>query len=216
MIATELSEVRKIGKTCLYGELVLETLIMRLETIKACGDVFFQLRPTLGAVRGVSEVLQGSMPDIAAELNRIGEVMSDQIGSFNTTVPDVPFQVNASMPNDILAEVQAIVEQQLEERFPEIPAVSPPVNLQQSKPVEVPADGDDEEEGAMEPAGQTAIFRPSRSVSPATFEQKLLAYVQRKGGRIDVAECARDLGASNEEVLKTLDSLTINGKVVVK
>ncbi len=217
MLATELSELRKLEKTCLQGELVLERLILRLETIRACGDVFYHLRPTLGVVRGVSDILQGAMPDIAAELNHIGEGLSDQIGTFNTTVPDVPFQINATMPNDIMSEVQAIVEQQLSERLPEIPALSQPVNAVQPRPVAMAADGDGMEEGeTLEPAGEMALIRPSRSLSKGSFEDNLLRYVQQTGGKIDVAECARALGTSNEEVLKTLDSLTSSGKVVVK
>lgn len=217
MLATELSELRKLEKTCFYGELVLERLILRLETIKACGDVFSHLRPTLGVVRGVSEILQGAMPDIAAELNRIGEGMSDQISSFSTMVPDVPFQLNAEMPSDIMSEVQAIVEQQLQEKLPEIPALSPTIVVSKPKLVEVAADGGTEEQGEIiEPAGEMAIIRPSRRENTATLEEKLLGYVQRKGGRIDLAECGRELGASHEQILKTLDTLTTSGKVVVK
>ncbi len=216
MLATELGELRKLEKTCLHGELVLERLILRLETIKACGDVFFHLKPTLTVVRGVSDILQGAMPDIAAELGRIGEGLSDQITTFNTTVPDVPFQINAAMPNDILSEVQAIVEQQLQERLPAIPALTPSITATQPKLVEVAADVGSEDEGAnSEPAGEMALIRPGRHEG-ASLEEKLLRYVQRTGGRVDLAECARELGASHEQVLKTLDSLTTNGKVVVK
>ncbi len=216
MLATELSELRKLEKTCLHGELVLERLILRLETIKACGDVFFHLRPTLTVVRGVSDILQGAMPDIAAELGRIGEGLSDQISTFNTTVPDVQFPINAAMPNDILSEVQAIVEQQLQERLPAIPAIAQSVAAVQPKMIEVAAGGEDEDTGeASEPAGEMALIRPGK-IGSANLEEKLLRYVQRTGGRVDLAECARELGASHEQVLKTLDTLTTNGKVVVK
>ncbi len=216
MLATELSELRKLEKTCLHGELVLERLILRLETIKACGEVFYHLRPTLSVVRGVSDILRGAMPDIAAELGRIGEGLSDQITTFNTTVPDVPFQINASMPTDILSEVQAIVEQQLQEKLPEIPAISPAISVKQPKLVEL-ADGGTEEEGeTIEPAGEMALIKPNRRENGGSLEEKLLRYVQRTGGKVDLAECARELGASHEQVLKTLDSLTTNGKVVVK
>jgi division protein CdvB (Snf7/Vps24/ESCRT-III family) len=216
MLATELSELRKLEKTCLHGELVLERLILRLETIKACGDVFFHLRPTLTVVRGVSDILQGAMPDIAAELGRIGEGLSDQISTFNTTVPDVQFPINAAMPNDILSEVQAIVEQQLQEKLPAIPAITPSIIPVQPRLVEVAADGGSEDEGeTLEPAGEMALIRPGRREA-ASLEDKLLRYVQRTGGRVDLAECARELGASHEQVLKTLDTLTTNGKVVVK
>jgi hypothetical protein len=216
MLATELSELRKLEKTCLHGELVLERLILRLETIKACGDVFFHLRPTLSVVRGVSDILQGAMPDIAAELGRIGEGLSDQISTFNTTVPDVAFPTSAAMPNDILSEVQAIVEQQLQERLPAIPAITQPIAAVQPKMIEVAAGGEDEDAaGATEPAGEMALIRPGK-IGSASLEEKLLRYVQRTGGRVDLAECARELGASHEQVLKTLDTLTTNGKVVVK
>lgn len=217
MLATELSELRKLEKTCLHGELVLERLILRLETIRACGDVFYHLRPTLNVVRSVSDILQGAMPDIAAELNRIGEGLSDQISTFNTTVPDVTFPVTASMPNDIMSEVQALVEQQLKEKLPEIPAISPPTAVDQPKLIEVTADGVTDEDGeTVEPAGEMALVGAIRGEDSSGFEEKLLRYVQRKGGRIDLTECARELGASHEQVLKTLDSLTTNGKVVVK
>lgn len=211
VLATELSELRKLEKTCLQGELVLERLILRLETIRACGDVFYHLKPTLNVVRNVSEILSGAMPDISAELGRIGEGLSDQINSFNTTVPDVPFQVTGTMPQDIMDEVSALVEQQLKEKLPEIPAVVTP----QTRLVEMTTDGDTEEE-SNQPAGQVSVIRPSRRLQSPSFEEELLNYVQSNGGKVDVAQCANALGVSHEQVLMALDSLTTRGKVVVK
>ena len=122
MYANECAEVRKIAKVTLQSQLALEQVALRLETIEEFGDVARMMGPVSSVVRSVKNQISGVIPEVGYELNEVGELL----GSFVVEAGEpmaASFDVAASNEEAqrILGEANAIAEQHIKEKFPELP-----------------------------------------------------------------------------------------------
>jgi len=124
--ANELVEMRKIAKLILRSQMALEQVELRLETIRDFGDVAVNLAPVVGVVHTIKNELVGVMPEVSYELGTIGETLNSLVieaGDFTGEGYDI--EATSEEATRILSEANAVAEQKMKERFPELPVAVP-------------------------------------------------------------------------------------------
>jgi division protein CdvB (Snf7/Vps24/ESCRT-III family) len=121
--ANECAEVRKIAKVTLQSQLALEQVAIRLETIEEFGDVARMMGPVASVIRSVKGQISGIIPEVGFELNQVGEMLNSFAAEAGEPLTD-SFEVGTSNEEAqrILGEANAIAEQHIREKFPELPA----------------------------------------------------------------------------------------------
>jgi len=122
MYANECAEVRKMAKVTVQCQMALEQVSLRLETIQEFGDVAKMMAPVANVVHSIKSQISGVMPEVGLELGQIGELLSsvvDESGEVMGSSYDVGTPNQES--SKILDEANAIAEQHVKDRFPELP-----------------------------------------------------------------------------------------------
>ncbi len=123
MYANECAEVRKMAKVTLQCQMALEQVSLRLETIEEFGDIARMMSPVASVVHSIKNQIAGVMPEVGFELSEIGEVLSSVVaeaGEVTGTSYDV--STSSGESQRILGEANAIAEQHMKDKFPELPA----------------------------------------------------------------------------------------------
>ena len=125
MYANECAEVRKIAKVTLQSQLALEQVALRLETIEEFGDIARMMAPVASVVRSVKNQISGVIPEVGFELNEVSEMLSGFVSDAGEPIAE-SYDVSASNEEAqrILGEANAIAEQHLRDRFPDLPSGS--------------------------------------------------------------------------------------------
>ena len=218
--ANELSEVRKLGKMVSQCQLALERITLRLETIKEVTEIMADLRPALRGLRAITENLVNVMPDVAQELERVNESISDTLAvtKFSSSPEEVvPLQAKTEAGEEILKEVSAVLENRIAEQLP-----APPVSLTEERvqprenvkkqmialsatcsEITQPSD-EGESESYVTVKKDVEVKRVSYTIErQSSLEDALLHYAKEKG-EIDVEKCADELSVPHVEVEQAL------------
>jgi division protein CdvB (Snf7/Vps24/ESCRT-III family) len=124
MYANELAEVRKVEKRVLQIKLALETISIRLTTVKDYGDFLNTVTPALSIIKGV----QGSVLQVVPEAEKGFSTLSESLSSIVTEAGGTSSSMNVSFEtaNDdaakILTDAASVAEQKIKEKFPDLPA----------------------------------------------------------------------------------------------
>lgn len=190
LYANECAEMRKMAKIVLGSQLALERVALRLQTIEEFGDVLVQLAPVISIVRETKGRIVGIVPEVANELDDVHELLNDLTVEAGQLEPkSIDLEASNEEARKILEESTAIAEQQLKDRFPQLPTV----------------------ESTSEAKIPIALTTGGESVS---FESRLYDYIKSKGGELSLTKCAGELGSSPEMVREALDRLRGEGKIV--
>ncbi|UCG45791.1 MAG: hypothetical protein JSV58_03185 [Candidatus Bathyarchaeota archaeon] len=223
IFANESAEIRKLITIVVQTQLVIERVILRLETIRELHIVMVDLRPALGALRNVTKCIDGIMPDVSSELGKVNEAICDTLALTNINSPTLtmPLEVKTPGGEKILEEVSMLLEERLKEKLPQ-----PPVSVtvtEKVEPLERPkqmvalttgcSTAYSEEVPQKENRSSPIPFVPQRSSS---LEDALLDYVKRHEGQVHVKKCALELNVSSEDVAKTLESLGTQRKIRIE
>ncbi len=135
MYANECAEVRKMAKVTLQCQLALEQVSLRLETIEEFGDIARMMSPVASVVHSIKNQIAGVIPEVGFELAEIGEVLNSVVYETGE-VTGISSDVNASSSEAqrILGEANAITEQHMKEKFPELPSNGLPSHQKASEP----------------------------------------------------------------------------------
>jgi division protein CdvB (Snf7/Vps24/ESCRT-III family) len=121
ILATELSEIRKVEKMLSHASLALQSVSMRLSTVSELGDVVAVLSPAKSLLNNVRNEMCSIMPEASQELGNIGNLLSDIVTTTNQS-SDMP--TNSIMASadalQILEEAEIAAESRLKDRLPEI------------------------------------------------------------------------------------------------
>jgi division protein CdvB (Snf7/Vps24/ESCRT-III family) len=124
--ATELAEVRKMGKIIMNARLALDQVSLRIRTITELGDVVSALGPCVGVLRNVSGCLGGVLPEAEGELGSIGDLLS---GLMFEAGASGGMSLNFDNVNEdaakILNEAATVAEQRVSSNFPDLPPGMP-------------------------------------------------------------------------------------------
>jgi division protein CdvB (Snf7/Vps24/ESCRT-III family) len=125
MYANECAEVRKIAKVTLQSQMALEQVALRLETIEEFGDIARMMGPVTSVVRSVKNQISGVIPEVGFELNAVGELLNNFVVEAGEPITE-SFDVSTSNEEaqKILGEANAVAEQHIRDKFPELPSAS--------------------------------------------------------------------------------------------
>jgi len=232
--ANELSEVRKVLNMVMQCQLALERIILRLETIKEVSEIMADLTPALKNLRTLTETMVHIMPDVAQELQKVNDSISETLAMTHIDSTDsiTPLTAKTEAGEEILKEVSAVLEKQISDQLP-----APPTSVAAGK-VDVSRENvkkqmialsatcsevtqpiEDREEG--EPKSYvTYKDLELRGVSftierQTPLEDALLRYAKEKGV-IDLDQCASELSVPHEDIERALESLGKKQKILIQ
>jgi division protein CdvB (Snf7/Vps24/ESCRT-III family) len=120
ILATELSEIRKVQKMLSNASLALQSVSMRLSTVSELGDIVSVLSPAKNLLANIRTEMCSIMPEASQELGNIGDLLADIVTSTNQN-SDIP--VNTIMANadalQILEEAEVAAESRLRDQLPD-------------------------------------------------------------------------------------------------
>jgi division protein CdvB (Snf7/Vps24/ESCRT-III family) len=121
ILATELSEIRKVEKMLSHASLALQSVSMRLSTVSELGDVVAVLSPAKSLLNNVRTEMCNIMPEASQELGNIGNLLSDIVTTTNQS-NDMPTNTIMASADalQILEEAEVAAESRLKDRLPEI------------------------------------------------------------------------------------------------
>jgi len=191
--ANECAEIRMMAKIVISAELALERVILRLQTIEEIGDVLAQMAPVVGVVRETRGKLAGVIPEVANELGDINTLLNNTLlEAGETKAQSLDVEVSSEVAKTVLDEANAVADQKIRERFPDLPIPIAPTKRPLEPPVATPIATDDQD---------------------APLENQVYNYIKERGGELDLSQCATDLSVSSEDVRKVLEKLKDEGKI---
>lgn len=126
MYANECAEVRKMAKVTLQCQLALEQVSLRLETIEEFGDVARMMAPVASVVHSIKNQISGVIPEVGFELSQIGDVLNNFVmEAGEATGATYDTETSSAEALRIMSEANAIADQHMKDRFPDLPASSP-------------------------------------------------------------------------------------------
>jgi len=221
IFANELVEVRKLIDTISKTEIVIERIILRLETIKELNNIVIELRPALDALQGVAKCITNVMPEMAYELEAVNDSLTETLAitKIGSPQPVVPLNVKTQGAEEILKEVSGVLENKIMESLPE-PPLSVPQKVQATKNIKkmvaLAASCSSETNRHKEPQTYLELQRVSLTLQKSScLEDMILDYIKKSNGQFDVAQCALELNVSSEEIEKILEKLGAEGKIQI-
>ena len=223
IFANESSEIRKLITIVVQTQLVIERVVLRLETIRELHIVMVDLKPALGALRNVTKCIDGVMPDVSSELGKVNDAICDTLALTNINSPNLTMPLGVKTPGGekILEDVSMLLEERLKEKLPQ-----PPVSVtvtEKVEPLESPKQMVALTTGCSgvyaEEASQASVEVEHVSLAPqrsSLLEEALLDYVRTHDGQVHVNQCALELNVSSGDVEKTLESLGAQKKIRVE
>ena len=233
IVANELSEVRKVLNMVTQCHLALERIILRLETIQEVSQIMADLKPALRSLRELTETMVSVMPDVAAELQRVNESISETLAVTRmTSAEDIaPLTHKTEAGEEILKEVSATLEKKIGDELP-----LPPMPMASGK-AEAPRESkkkqmialsatcseitqptEEKEKGELQSYvtyKDVKLREVSYRIEQQPLEDVIMQYAKEQG-EIDLERCAEELSVPHEEVEKALESLGQKQKIVIQ
>jgi division protein CdvB (Snf7/Vps24/ESCRT-III family) len=125
ILSNELSQIRKMNKMITSAKLALEQIQLRLNTITELGDVIVTLSPAMSVIKNIQGGLTSMMPEAGQSFGKITDILNG-IMNESGQIPqaaEIPGNSN-SLGEDamkIIEEASAIVEQNMKDKFPDLP-----------------------------------------------------------------------------------------------
>ena len=233
--ATELAEVRRLVKFLYSVQLVIERVILRLETIKELSDIVVDLRPALGLLQNVSQELFQVLPDVSSELNTVNSTIQETLHATKIQGDEslIPVGHKTEAGDEILKEVSCFIEQKIAQTLPEPPVTSPVKAKMPIKELVALSTSSSEiigqktiEESGFQVSKTLISYKKSETkeitmqvkapVNQKTLEEVLLEYVRKCNGEIDLSRCSDELQTSNKEIERALENLGTQGKIKIE
>ena len=120
VLANELSQIRRLKKTLTNTELALESVAIRLKSIKDLGDVVTTIGPALNILNEVKVGISTIMPEAGKRMEEIGTTLSEIVNTTSTT-SEMPINFGATdEAQEILKEAESQAELQLRDQLPDV------------------------------------------------------------------------------------------------
>ena len=228
IFATELAELRKLTKVIYHTQILVERIIIRLETLKEFNEAFADLKPVLNNLKSVTRSLGTFMPQMAVEMERVNESIVEvmTLSKIDATKLEVPIDVKTPGGEDVLAEVAEFLEEQITDKLPTPPTSAPIIRTPQPKKrvakkrqmVALTASCSEISEPGTTQSyvsyKDTEMKRISWTVND-DLEESVLEYAKRREGELDITQCASELKVACGEIEKALESLGVKGRIKI-
>lgn len=121
ILAGELAQLRKMLGAVMKSQLSLESVVLRLDTVKEFGEIRTVLGPARSAIMGVQGEISGVVPEVSRGLNEIQYTLDDltvEVGAATGHV--VEYGPADSEAAKILKEASEIAAQRMKTILPDI------------------------------------------------------------------------------------------------
>jgi division protein CdvB (Snf7/Vps24/ESCRT-III family) len=126
ILATELSNVRRLRRTTQHTGLALEAIVIRFSTINEFAAVLDAIDPTIEMIKGIQ-----------SELSRAIPAANEAFSEVSTVTTDVLLNANIKAALSILNEIEGVLEDEAKAKLPEVPTNIP---SHEEKQEEAPAE----------------------------------------------------------------------------
>lgn len=125
IMATELSNLRRLRRTTQHTGIALEAIVIRFSTINEFAMILDTIDPTVEMIKGIHTELSKAIPAASAALSEVSTVTADVLLSAN-----IRAEARISTPVDadalsILNEIEDVLEDEAKAKLPEVPASIP-------------------------------------------------------------------------------------------
>jgi division protein CdvB (Snf7/Vps24/ESCRT-III family) len=204
--ATENVEIKKVINVLRTAELALTQVILRLESIRDVGEAISEMEQAFGVIKGMGRVLEGMSVEMSVAQDNIQKTLTETMAELQQLAPDLRIDLQASNGEEIVEEALKYLEEQLVKQ--ELPEPSGHLTgydkLEEAKKNALLATSDTEEEE----------FKIDVVGTPkAPLEDQVSKYISSRGGKFDVYDTARAVGAPVDEVEKSVLKLVTEGKL---
>ena len=231
--ANELLEVRKVLNMVAQCHLALERIVLRLETIQEVSQIMADLKPALRSLRALTETMVNVMPDVAAELQRVNESISETLAVTRmTSAEDIaPLTHKTEAGEEILKEVSAALEKKVSDELPLPPMAMPsgkaeaPRESMKKQMIalsatcsEITQPAEEREKGESQSYvtyKDVKLREVSYRVEQQPLEEVVMQYA-RERGEIDLEQCADELSVPHEDLEQALENLGKKQKIVIQ
>jgi len=125
ILSNELSQIRKMNKMITSAKLALEQIQLRLNTITELGDVIVTLSPAMSVIKNIQGGLTSMMPEAGQSFGKITDILNGIMNESGQIPQTTEIAGNSnSLGEDamkIIEEASAIVEQNMKDKFPDLP-----------------------------------------------------------------------------------------------
>ena len=228
IFANELAEVRKLTKLISQTQIMIERVILRLETLKELSAAFADLKPALRILHSVTKRLTIIMPQMAYEMERVNESINETLAmtTVRSTELNIPIDMKTPGGEEVLKEVSTFLEERLTEKLPEPPMSVPVTEKPQPRRVEKVRQmvaltatcsevSEEREPQNYVSYRDTELKRVSFRVHES-LEETVLDYAKKREGQVDITQCAFELNVPSGEVEKALEQLGVQGKIKIE
>jgi division protein CdvB (Snf7/Vps24/ESCRT-III family) len=228
IFATELAELRKLVKVIYHTQILVERIIIRLETLKEFSAAFSDLKPVLTNLKSITKSLGSFMPQMAFEMERVNESIVEvmTLSKIDSSKLEVPTDIKTPGGEEVLAEVAEFLEEKITEQLPTPPISAPVIEAPQPKQrvaqkrqmVALTASCSEISEPRSTQSfvsiKDTEMKRIAWTVKD-DLEESVLEYAKRRAGELDIGQCATELQVACGEIEKALESLGVKGKIKI-
>ena len=222
LYASECSEIRKMAKIVLGSELALERAIIRLQTVEQLGEILIQLMPVVSVIQETKGQIEGVIPEVASELGIVHSMLDDTVRETGTIpLRDSDMVLQDEEARRIFEESSTYAEQKVREQFPEIPS------NEQNTETTTEAEGLDpvldsscrflQRMQMMMPEAQGIAQTTGHSTE--LLSSRVYDYVVNRvkhGGKLNLTECAKTLGVARDDVMKAVEALRDERRIVLQ
>ncbi|MEM3094233.1 MAG: hypothetical protein QXX64_01215 [Nitrososphaera sp.] len=140
ILATELSNVRRLRRTTQHTGLALEAIVIRFSTINEFAKILDTIDPTIEMIKGIHTELTRAIPAASEALSEVSTVTTDVLLNAN-----IKADARISTPVDadalsILNEIEGVLEDEAKAKLPEVPTNIIPVQKQEREEEQQPAE----------------------------------------------------------------------------
>ena len=125
MLATELSNLRRLRRSTQHTNIALEAIVIRFSTINEFAMILDTIDPTIDMIKGIQTELSKAIPAASVALSEVSTVTTDLLLNVN-----VKADARISTPVDadalsILNEIEGMLENEAKAKLPEVPSNIP-------------------------------------------------------------------------------------------
>jgi division protein CdvB (Snf7/Vps24/ESCRT-III family) len=135
IIASELSNVKRIRRTTQHTSLALEAIVIRFSTINEFATILDTINPTIEMIRGIQSEITKAIPAANQVFSDVSSMTTDVLLNAN-----IRSEARISTPMDadallILNEIEGALESEAKAKLPEVPSASPAARQEQEQGV---------------------------------------------------------------------------------
>ena len=126
ILASELSEIRKVEKMLMHAKLAMESVSMRLNTVTELGDIITAIAPAANVLGNIQSEMADVFPEADYELENIGGLLNEiAVSTTQTSGMSVNAEAANTEAEKILEEAEKAAEEHIKQQLPDVSREAP-------------------------------------------------------------------------------------------